>query len=269
MHIDKTTLYDLSIFDYNEEQSLLYHLNFCRTANGRNWLEYYLKHPLPSVKEINERQQLLQRIIAIHPSWPESISNGSVLMIEKFYESQVQSIPAEINIAHSALYKFFNASDFSLVRYSVTHFVDFMQGMYTISNLLQHDDNPAVLDVMLKRIRMLLAKPVAQQMVQYKKSKKLSPGNTLHFGHFIRENYKDEAKELLDIYSKLDAFYAMATACMQYSFSFPFFTPESLPDFEAKQLYHPLLATPVPYDIILTPTKNFLFLTGANMAGKS
>jgi len=190
-------------------------------------------------------------------------------MIDKFYESQVGSIPSDSNFVNSAFYKVVNAPDFSLVRFSVTHFIDFLQGMHAIYDLLQQEGNPVALDIILQRIRMLLAKPVAQQMIQYKKSKKLSPSTTLHFGHFIRNNYKEEAKELLDIYSKLDAFYGMATACMRYNFSFPFFTPESLPDFEVKQLYHPLLPSPVPYDIMLTPKKNFLFLTGANMAGKS
>src|SRR5258706_14284622 len=156
MHVDKTTLYDLSIFDYNEEQSLLHHLNFCITVNGRNWLEYYLRHPLTSIKEINERQQLLQRIISVHNSWPEIISNGSVLMIEKFYESQVENIPSESNIVNSSFYKLLNGPDFSLIRYSVTHFIDFIQGMYTIHNLLNRENNPVALDVLLQRIRMLL-----------------------------------------------------------------------------------------------------------------
>jgi DNA mismatch repair ATPase MutS len=38
---------------------------------------------------------------------------------------------------------------------------------------------------------------------------------------------------------------------------------------QAAQLYHPLLSTPVAYDIELTQQQNFLFMTGANMAGKS
>jgi DNA mismatch repair ATPase MutS len=134
---------------------------------------------------------------------------------------------------------------------------------------LHKENNPAGLDVLLQRIRMLLAKPVAQQMVQYKKSKKISKQTILHFGSFIRDDYKQEAQELIEIYSRLDAFYSMATACMNYKFSFPEFTQHIVPHFEAKQLYHPLLPTPVAYDITLTPDQNFLFLTGANMAGKS
>jgi len=107
MLIDKTTLYDLSIFDHNEEQSLFHHLDFCKTNNGRIWLEHYLRTPLSSVKEINERQQLLNRIIDIQTDWPTNISNGSVLMIEKFYESQIENIPSQSNIVNTNLYKIF------------------------------------------------------------------------------------------------------------------------------------------------------------------
>jgi len=269
MLIDKTTLYDLSVFDLTEEQSLLHHLNFCKTSYGKIWLEHYLKTALLNTKEIIDRQKLLQRIIDVHSQWPESISNGSVLMIEKFYESQIDNIPSQSNIVNGYFYKIFYAPDFSLIRYSVTHFIDFMQGMFTIHALLNKETNPAGLDILLHRIRMLLAKPVAQQIVQYKKSKKLSLQTILHFGFFIRNDYKEEAKELIEIYSRLDAFYSLATSCIKYNYSFPEFTQEMVPHFEAKQLYHPLLAKPVAYDITLTPEKNFLFLTGANMAGKS
>jgi DNA mismatch repair ATPase MutS len=269
MLIDKTTLYDLSIFDLNEEQSLFHHLDFCKTNNGKMWLEYYLKTTLSTIKEITERQKLLQQIITVHSQWPETISNGSVLMIEKFYESQIDNIPSQANIVNSNFYKLFYGPDFALVRYSVTHFIDFMQGMFTIYNLLKKDDNPAGLDILLQRIRILLAKPIAQQIVQYKKSKKLSLQTILHFGFFIRHNYKEEAQELIEIYSRLDALFSLATSCIRYKYSFPQFSKDMFPHFEATQLYHPLLAKPVAYNITLTPEKNFLFLTGANMAGKS
>jgi len=269
MLIDKTTLSDLSIFDHNEEHSLLHHLNFCKTSNGKIWLEYYLKTTLSSIKEIEERQQLLKQIIEVHAQWPEIISNGSVLMIEKFYESRIDNIPAHANVITGNLYKIAYAPDFSLLRYSVSHFIDFLQGMSAIYTLLNKQNNPASLDVFMQRIKMLLAKPVAQEIVQYKKEKKLSLQTIVRFGHFIRFNYKQDAQELIEIYSRLDALYSLATACLQYKFTFPEFTQHIVPHFEAEQLYHPLLSMPVAYDIALTPDENFLFLTGANMAGKS
>src|SRR5690348_15349396 len=221
MIIDKTTLYDLSIFDHNEEQSLLHHIDFCKTNNGRTWLEHCLKNPLLSVKEIIERQQLLKRIIEVQEDWPVSISNGSVLMIEKFYESQVGMLPSHANVVNSSLYKVFNAGDYSLVKYSVSHFIDFLQGMSKIYDLLNNENNPAALDVMLQRIKILLNKPIAQQIIQYKKSKQLSKQTVLHFGFFIRNHYRQDAQDLIEIYSRLDAFYSMAKAHVRYNFSFP------------------------------------------------
>lgn len=269
MLIDKTTLYDLSIFDNNEELSLLYHINFCKTTNGRIWLEHYLKHTLSSIKEITERQQAIQKIISIQDQWPEIITNGSVLMIEKFYESQVDNIPSGSNTISSIFYKIAYPTDFSLIRYSVTHFIDFLQGINIIYQLLNHDDVPASLAVLTERIRMLISKPVVQKMIRQDRSKKLSPSTIIYYGYFIRHNYKEEAQELIDIYSRLDAMYSMAKACIHYKFTFPQFTQNIVPHFEAVQLFHPLLESPVAYDVVLTPQQNFLFLTGANMAGKS
>jgi DNA mismatch repair ATPase MutS len=50
---------------------------------------------------------------------------------------------------------------------------------------------------------------------------------------------------------------------------FPEITASTEPFINAKGLFHLLLDQPVPYDIKLNREKNFMFLTGANMAGKS
>jgi len=61
----------------------------------------------------------------------------------------------------------------------------------------------------------------------------------------------------------------MAVAVKTYNLSFPEFVEQHTPLVEAKGLYHLLLPHPVAYDLLMSPEHNFLFLTGANMAGKS
>jgi DNA mismatch repair ATPase MutS len=122
---------------------------------------------------------------------------------------------------------------------------------------------------MLQRVVAILKRPILEEMKSIEKGKKLSPVQVLNFGHYVRNHFKSEAFELIEIYSKLDAYYSMARACVHYNFSFPVFVDSTEPTLSAEKLYHPLLPTPVAYDIALTPEKNFLFLTGANMAGKS
>jgi DNA mismatch repair ATPase MutS len=58
-------------------------------------------------------------------------------------------------------------------------------------------------------------------------------------------------------------------AVKTYHLQFPTFIESEQPHFEAEGLYHLLLQQPVAYDILMHPEQNFLFLTGANMAGKS
>ena len=75
--------------------------------------------------------------------------------------------------------------------------------------------------------------------------------------------------DLLEMYYQLDAWYSMAMAVKNFNLVFPSFINEKKPLLDVKGLYHILLEKPVDYDVQLLPGKNFLFLTGANMAGKS
>lgn len=61
----------------------------------------------------------------------------------------------------------------------------------------------------------------------------------------------------------------MAKAVKEYGLCFPEFIATDEPYIKAERIYHILLPRPVSYDIQLSPSSNFLFLTGANMAGKS
>ncbi|HET9435192.1 MAG TPA: hypothetical protein VFO37_15610 [Chitinophagaceae bacterium] len=54
-----------------------------------------------------------------------------------------------------------------------------------------------------------------------------------------------------------------------FDLRFPEFIEQARPTVNAKGLYHLLIKQPVAYDLELNPDHNFLFLTGANMAGKS
>jgi DNA mismatch repair protein MutS len=166
-------------------------------------------------------------------------------------------------------YRLFSSADFSLIRYSVKHFVDFAIGMKQIVQLLQDENNPLLLQLLLERINLRLNKSGLPQLLEGADNKDLPKEKLLALGHFFKRRFKEETFELIEIYSKLDAYYSMAMACKKFNFSFPQFIQGDAPVVMASQLYHPLLYTPVAYDVNLNPQQNFLFLTGANMAGKS
>jgi DNA mismatch repair ATPase MutS len=75
--------------------------------------------------------------------------------------------------------------------------------------------------------------------------------------------------EMMDIYFRMDAYMSMAIAGKKWGLSFPVITESDEPMLEARGLFHILLPVPVPYDVRMNKSENFIFLTGANMAGKS
>src|SRR5215831_18597715 len=221
MTADKTTLNDLAIFAHEEEQSVFHHLDFTRTLGGRDWLRYYLAPPLTTLKEIEERQQLLKCILNVVDKWPQNITNGTVMVLQKFYETAIQSIPHRPGIFGALSYKFINGADYSLIKYSVGHFAEFIKGLNKILELLSQHTCPAPLQTMLERIQRLLSREEIQRLLRKDPAKELSVTTVLVEGFFLRENFKSGCNELIEIYSQLDAFYSMVIAGINYRFNFP------------------------------------------------
>lgn len=268
MQIDKTTLADLSIFHSEEELSVVHFLDHTQTTGGREYLYDMLAKPLSTVEAIQNNQQTIRELMQLIDRWPITITNGTVMVIARFYESQINKYPIQPNAINSFFYKLFNAPDFSLTKYTVVHCIDFVKGMKELSQLLTEANNSKQLQIWAQRIDMLLNKSVIPEMCTQSKED-LSNWKMLSYAQFIRFHYKNQFFELIDIYSRIDAYLSLSIACKKYNFTFPEVIQSEQPFIEASGLYHPLLHTPVSYDVEMSRDKNFLFLTGANMAGKS
>lgn len=268
MEIDKTTLIDLSIFNAEDEFSIFHKVDFTRTVGGREKLKHLFSRSLTTIEAINETQQTLKIIREKIQLWPEIISNGSIMIIQKFYESTIDEIPAYPSAASAYGYKILHAPDFSLVKYSTGHSVDFIKGMQSLITIFLQGA-PGPLYKLLHRAENILDKEQFAILVKKEKADDLSMTEMLRLASFLRYHYKQNIFELIEIYSQLDAWYAMAMAMDKYDLVFPEFIESTTPVVNATRLYHLLLPEPVAYDIILDQDNNFLFLTGANMAGKS
>ena len=269
METDKTTLQDLSIFNHEDEFSVFNKLNFTRTTGGREKLRKIFNHSLDQIDSIKNVQKTLQLILEKQDKWPLSISNGSVLMIYKFYESTIDEPPSRPSPITAYLFKLLHGPDFSLIKYSMGHAFDFIKGMQQIVSVFLNEDTPPNLKKVLQKAQVLIERHQFQSINNKEKSADFSNHEMLAFAYFIRYHYKQYFLELIDIYSQLDAWYGMAMAVNELKLTFPVFIASDEPVLKANQLYHILLQDPVAYNIKLNQNNNFIFLTGANMAGKS
>lgn len=269
MDIDKTTLADLSILGNPDEQSVFQHMNGCITSGGKEKMRDNFMHPLNSIEAIKGVQQTIRLVMEKQDKWPGRISNGSVMVIEKFYQSTIDEIPENPSTLSALSYKLLHGPDHSLVKYSVTHCFDFIKGMQELVKLLDVAATPAPLKILMERARQLLDRNAFGIVAKQNKFSELSNRQFLSLAHFLRYRFREEMHDLLDIYFQLDAWYGMAASVKRFGLSFPSFDDTGKPILTAKGLFHVLLEHPVDYDITLDNACNFLFLTGANMAGKS
>jgi DNA mismatch repair protein MutS len=269
MQIDKTSFSDISIFHPEEEFSIFHKLNFTRTVGGKFWLRKFFSEPHNDLKKITGIQRVIRTLMEHIQDWPRGITNGTVLVMEKFMDYSLDKIPENLNIFNSTTYKWFHSEDYAMVKYSMTHFGDFYRGIKDIAELLEGLDLPANIQLYLDRIGRLLKQPPLKKLAETKAGEKFTSAQNLYFGYWLRGTYRTDTLELIDIFSRLEAWYSMAMAVKTYRLSFPEFIEQEVPLVDAKGLYHLLIPKPVAYDLQMSPAHNFLFLTGANMAGKS
>ncbi|HZE84348.1 MAG TPA: DNA mismatch repair protein MutS, partial [Puia sp.] len=114
MEIDKTTYEDLSLFSHEEEYSVFHKLDFTRTRGGKDRLLHYFNNPFSVAGPILETQRILSLILEQEDEWPLTISNGTVMVMERFYETAIDEIPRGDNLPGALFYRLFHAHDYSL-----------------------------------------------------------------------------------------------------------------------------------------------------------
>lgn len=269
METDKTTLNDLAIFNAEEEFSVFSYLDCTHTSNGREQLRRNLASPLHGLEAIENIQNTIRLIDKNIDHWPKQISNGTIMVIERFYSTSIDSLPKEVSALDAFTYKLFHSPDNSLVKYSGIHCFDFIKGMKAMLKIFEGADCPTPLQNILSRVQQLTGSDQLNIVDRFNKSADMPVAKQLQFSHYARFQYKNKMLELLELHAQLDAWWGMAIAIKKFNLVFPEMVESKEPFIELKGLHHLLLASPVPYNISLNRKGNFLFLTGANMAGKS
>lgn len=269
MHVDTTTREDLSLFHSEERFSVFHRLDFTRTDGGRAELRTLFEQPLSDRREIEARQQLLRSLVPLLEQWPIQVTNGTLHAVEKWLEYPLDPIGENQLSLSNLLYRWLHLADHSMIRYSIPHLIDLVQACDRIRRLLEASGHNAPLLSDLRRLSQLLEHPQLKRMLTVDKTKPLSYLTSLQLARITRYANRSEMLELLHIYYRLDAWYAMAMAIRALNLSFPVFLDTQTPHLHAEQLTHIQLEEPVGYDLQLDKEHRLLFLTGANMAGKS
>lgn len=268
MQVNKHTLIDIGLLNSEDQEGLASHLCFCRTNGGVDIFNQILLAPLSTQKDIEERQEAIAFFIQeLDVFTSQKTTNGTSLVIEKFFETSFNTMPTNIGYTGAIWYQYVNRNDYSLIKYSIEHLVSFIKDVQDWLHAFKKYRSNKIIASIHASIQDLMDHPILTKIVHSNNS--FSPQATLELGYFFHYQYKNATKTLLKHYYQIDAFYSMAKAIQVYQFSFPIWRSDTKPYFKTAAAQHPLVKNAISNELHLNSESNFLFLTGANMAGKS
>lgn len=267
MQIDAVTLKDLSVF--NGELNVFDLIDQTTSHLGAARLKQYLQRPPQDYGSLMDIQDAVKYWERHEAEWDSSISNGTLVMLKDFFESSdgLHYKPSSWMFSiDAALQRIFNKNAYSLLQFSVFHLIDLAKGLQQILNI-EDAHTPVLVQQARAVFETFLSHKVSRELLTLDRQSALRA--LMHAGYHGRRQLKKFVTTLFEQFANMDCWHAMAKAGKQLGFTMPVISWDEQVSLSAKGLFHPLLKQAVPYDIELGKDKHMLFLTGANMSGKS
>ncbi len=270
MYIDKTTLKDLSIIDGTNNIFQL--INQCNTTAGSDALLQMIMKPNNNIQSVWNAQEHVKFWMQHLSEWPQNISNGTLIMIEKFLESPHYGIhlPSDLTLRFSALINnIINKEQNNYPRFAIQQIHELLKGCSVVLAIYKSQKSvPENAKQIIADFNNILDNPFLSKITTINPDKE--PITTLQkYCYEIKRQHKHSIGILINTYAHLDALYAMARTTLQYNWQIPTMHPSEVQCLSITDLHHPLLQNPVANTINVHKSKSFIFLTGANMSGKS
>lgn len=260
--IDNQTLADLGIFSKNNEESVYQIFNRCRTQGGALLLEQMFRTPLSSADEINHRMDSIRFFMDNPIAFP--FTNDFFAPAE-FYLSDTDT-RNQLFIENNTLNRKMGSIIKGDTQFEQIHkgIISTIQIIKELNNFISNIDNQSIISQCC-----ILPNEVIEQVEKYKSSKKISYENCVSLDKVLRFSYQKEIKAIFDFIYKIDLYYTVAEVSIKRGFKFAKISDSATNIIDLKGVYHPRLQNSVDNDITIDENRNMIFLTGANMAGKS
>jgi DNA mismatch repair protein MutS len=253
LHTDEQTINDLGIFGKRNSAGIYDLYNRTHTRGGEAILKEMFLTPLSDKQAITRRSSIIESFARLNMAFP--FSPALFDMTEKYIhdpdERSKQRIPGEKEI---------------------------QQGVVSVIALFQQIrefiETTAVKDMMVfaqerEALALLVNDPAFEPVYREQVKGKPSYTATAAYDNLFRVREHQKIAQLLRHLYNLDVYMSVAKVAVERNFVFPKALDKGLCILKLEGVYHPELQHPIGNTISLNPDEHVIFLTGANMAGKS
>jgi DNA mismatch repair protein MutS len=263
---DKQTLEDLDIFGKLGGNSIYDIYNRCSTRGGAAVLEDMFRYPLSDRDAITKRSSIIQSFAATSTSFPFKSADFDIIEPYLANKDERSKLTAQENSMARKLTNLIAVdNDTQLIYKGVEALVNLFQQARAFMNQLGSNE---FFSEEKKEIAAILDNAAFVAIHEIKS--KLSHAQIADIDVILRFRQRNLVEKLLTQVFYLDVYLSIAKVANERSFVFPKVLPVTEQHLlKLEGVYHPQVKNAVPNTIHITTGSNVIFLTGANMAGKS
>jgi DNA mismatch repair ATPase MutS len=263
---DQQTLEDLNIFGKQGVDSVYTLFNRTATRGGAVILEEWFRYPLADEKAINRRSGIIRYFAANRADFPfktdlfdpaeQYLANTDertkLVAGSQTLRDRMSGLVAE-DTQYKTIYKGVTA---------------LMEILGSLRQFIATMDDPAYQGEK-EAFTMLLSDAALQPLLQETHKNRLPYERVAAYDLLLRFRHRDVTRKLLQHIYQLDTYISVAKVARDRGFVFAEALPKEQHIVHLEGVYHPHVHGAVPNTLDITPDSNLIFLTGANMAGKS
>ncbi len=268
--IDNQTINDLNIFGDKTGNDIYGLFNKTNTRGAAEILREMFMYPLSNKSEIANRLNTI-RFFA-HKGLEFPFKNHLFDTIE-FYLSNTDE-RTRLSAHEDTLKRKFNTvigadNDYQQIKKGVVETLEFLFILKRLILTLNLEESNIDFYNNVLEVSGLVGSSAFSFLKNDATPGKLSYLETVEYDTLLRFSIRSKIKQLLLFAYKLDLYITIGGIAEEYGFCFPEIEEATSNRIEMEGVFHPLVNGAVANDLLITEESNMLFLTGANMAGKS
>ena len=266
--IDKQSQEELNLPGKFRQGSVYNLFNTVKTRGGEQLLDELFKNPLTDESSINDRTAIFRFFQEARLSFPFDVQQYT-LMREFCDAGNGSGLPATYfnTILKKSLSVITRDERYKAIIQGLQATIVTLKKCYGFVITLHSMGGPFAARV--NTIRKILDSPELQELLNIDIYRSISLGSIARYDHLLRNRQNQNINEIIRFIAEADVYMAVGNVAASAGFTYAKALPRSANCFRAIDLRHPCINNAVGNDIDMKDGSNMIFLTGANMAGKS
>jgi DNA mismatch repair protein MutS len=265
---DKQTLEDLNLLGKYRQHSIFSLFNKVITTGGEKLLSEMFHTPLCDPDAINRRSAIFKYFQAKQLPFP--FSNEQFNTVDNYLSGRrgKHYLAALISFGKKKLLgAVIRDDEYQNIQRSLWQTIALLNACKIFIDQLSNDDgHPFYKEVLA--VKDILDDPKLEWLATAQ-VRRLSFTKAARYDHLLRRKKQEALRTVIEAFYKLDVYISIANLAETKGFSYARALSKEAGLFAAKALGHPGIEKPVANPLSFHQNGNMIFLTGANMAGKS